>query len=185
MDIENLQCVIEAMLFASGDPILPETISQILELDKKTVILLINRLKDNLDSQNRGITIREINGAYTLCSKEQYYDYIVKLFEPKQKQGLSQAALETLAIVAYKQPISRMEIEKIRGVSCDRALYTLAEHNLIEETGRLDVPGRPIIYGTTTEFLKAFGYSKLADMPIIDLEDKTIDEGQQISEESK
>jgi len=119
--------------------------------------------------------IRKINDGYQMCTKSQYHKYISKLFDTKQKQNLSQAAMETLAIIAYKQPVTRQEIEKLRGVNSDRSVSILSEYGLIEDVGRLDAPGRPLIYSTTEEFLRVFGYSSLKDLPKFNVEEKNAD----------
>ncbi len=165
LEIQKIEAIIEAMLFASGDPVTLETLSEVTEVDRKTLSLLISRMMDRYTDENRGIQVREIDGSYQLCSKPEYFDYVKKLFEPRQKQGLSQAALEVLAIAAYNQPVTRVEIEKIRGVSSDSAINSLVERNLLIEAGRMDAPGKPILYETSEEFLRAFGYKSLADLP--------------------
>lgn len=168
MEISKIEAIVEAMLFASGDTVSLETLAEIIGVDKKTLGLLISRMMDNFIEQNRGIQIREIDGGYQLCSKPEYFDYVKRLFEPRQKQGLSQAALEALAIIAYNQPITKAGVERIRGVSSDSAVNSLIERNLIKESGRMDAPGRPILYETTEEFLRAFGYRSLSDLPRMD-----------------
>ncbi len=165
LEIQKIEAIVEAMLFASGDPVTLETLSEVTEVDRKTLSLLISRMMDRYMEENRGIQIREIDGSYQLCSKPDYFDYVKRLFEPRQKQGLSQAALEVLAIAAYNQPVTRAEIEKIRGVSSDSAINSLVERNLLVEAGRMDAPGRPILYETSQEFLRAFGYKSLVDLP--------------------
>ncbi|MGE5329603.1 MAG: SMC-Scp complex subunit ScpB [Deltaproteobacteria bacterium] len=168
MEIKKIEGLIEALLFASGEPVHIETLAEITSVDSKTLINIINRLSDSYLSENRGIQIREINGAYQLCSKIDYFEYVKKLFEPRQKQGLSQAALETLSIIAYNQPETKVEIEKIRGVNSDSSVNLLLERNLIKEAGRMDAPGKPILFETTEEFLRAFGYKTLAELPPVD-----------------
>ncbi|MGE5473310.1 MAG: SMC-Scp complex subunit ScpB [Ignavibacteriales bacterium] len=168
MEIQKIEGLVEALLFASGEPVHLETLSEITGVDAKTLVNIINRLSDAYISENRGIQIREINGAYQLCSKVDYFEYVKKLFEPRQKQGLSQAALETLSIIAYNQPSTKVEIEKIRGVNSDSSVNLLLERNLIKEAGRMDAPGKPILYETTEEFLRAFGYKSLAELPPVD-----------------
>jgi segregation and condensation protein B len=167
LEIENIQAAIEGILFAAGRIVTAEELSEILEIDKKTVHSIALKLKDNLDN-NRGIQLREISGGYQLCTRQIHYDYISKLFETRQKQTLSQAALETASIIAYKQPITRVELEKIRGVNSDSAINTLVERNLIEEVGRMDVPGKPVLYGVTEEFLRVFGLKTVNDLPPIE-----------------
>lgn len=168
MEIQKIEGLVEALLFASGDQVHLETLSEITGVDTKTLINIIKRMSDGYTSENRGIQIREINGSYQLCSKPDYFEYVKKLFEPRQKQGLSQAALETLAIIAYNQPAMKVDIEKIRGVNSDSSVNLLLERNLIKEAGRMDAPGKPILYETTDEFLRAFGYKSLAELPPVD-----------------
>ena len=168
MEIHKIEGLIEALLFAAGEPVHLDTISEISGVDAKTLISIINRLSDAYTSENRGIQVREINGGYQLCSKTVYFEQIKKLFEPRQKQGLSQAALETLSIIAYNQPATKVQIEKVRGVISDSSVNLLLERNLIKESGRMDAPGKPILYETTEEFLRAFGYRSLAELPPVD-----------------
>lgn len=165
MELYKIESVIEAVLFASGEPVAAETLSEIVGVDKKTLGLLINRMADSYSKDERGIQIREIDRAYQLCSKPEHFEYVKKMFEPRQKQTLSQAALEALAIVAYNQPITKAELERIRGVNSDSAVNSLIERGLIKEAGRMDAPGKPILYETTEEFLRAFGYRSLSELP--------------------
>jgi len=168
MEFNEIEAVIEGLLFAAGDRLPLEKISEVLQIDKKTVRKIIYKMMDDYRSSNRGIFIREIDNGFQLCTKFEVYDYISRLIEPRQKQGLSQAAYETLAIIAYNGPVTRAKIEKIRGVSSGSAIERLIERNLIREVGRLDVPGRPVIYDTTEEFLRSFGFRSKADLPVID-----------------
>jgi len=170
MDIKKLEGIIEGLLFASGDRLSIEKICEIVGLDKKTVKLVINNMIVSYnDNPARGITIREINNGYQLCSKPELYEYVKVLFEPKQKSGLSQAAFETLAIIAFNRPITKAKIEQIRGVNSDSAITKLLERNLIREAGRLDAPGKPILYETTEEFFRSFGYKSDSDLPIFEM----------------
>ncbi len=171
MDIREIEAIIEGLLFAAGDAVPLEKIAEVLELDKKTTRLILNNMIVNYLGSRRGIALREINGAYQLCSRPEHFDYIRKLFEPRQRQGLSQAAYETLAIIAYNKPITRARIEQIRGVNSDSAITRLVEKNLIREAGRLDAPGKPVLYQTTDEFLRSFGFRSLADLPVIEMGD--------------
>lgn len=168
MEISQIQAVIEALLFAAGDPLPLDKICEILELDKKTAANIIKMMSVDFEN-SRGIIIREINSGYQLSTKPEYIDYVKQLFQPRQKQGLSQAAYEVLSIIAYKQPVTRAQIEQIRGVSSDSAINRLAERNLITEAGRLDAPGKPILYGTTDEFLRCFGFRNINDLPLLSL----------------
>lgn len=171
MEIKDFESVIEGLLFAAGDPLEISKIAEILEIDKKTAKLILNNMIINFQNSKRGIMIREIDGSYQLCSRFEHYEYLRKLFEPRQKQVLSQAAFETLAIIAYNQPVTRTRIEQIRGVNSDSAVARLLERNLIREAGRLDSPGKPMLYETTEEFLRSFGFKSTADLPIIEMSD--------------
>lgn len=162
---ERIEGIIESLLFMSGDLLSSDMITKILEIDKKSISKIIDNMKEKYKDENRGITIREINSCYQLCTKPEYSDYVKKLFESPQKQVLSQAAYETLAIIAYNRPITKARIDDIRGVNSDSAIAKLMERNLIQEAGRLDSPGRPILYETTEEFLRCFGFNSYEDLP--------------------
>lgn len=171
MEIRNIEAVIEALLFAAGDAIPVERMSEILEIDKKTLKIIMGNMISNYKHSSRGIIIREINNSYLLCTRPEYFDYVKLFNEPRQKQALSQAAFETLSIIAYNQPITKAKIEQIRGVNSDSALTRLVERNLIKDAGRLDTPGKPILYETTDEFLRSFGFRSIADLPVLDMND--------------
>lgn len=149
-----------------------------LEIGKEDVEKLIENMKNEFEESNRGIQIIKVEDGYQLCTKKEYYNYIYELFDTKSRPTLSQAALETLSIIAYNPKITRSEIETIRGVNSDGTIYKLLEYNLIEEAGRLDAPGRPSIYRTTDEFLRLFGIPSLKDLP--DLPKYKLDENEQI-----
>ncbi len=168
--LDEKESIIEAMLFASGNAVRGMDIADVLNIDEKDVKGFINAINSRFDEENRPITIREIDGSFQMCTKPKYHEYIRKIQEKKPKKSLSQSAMETLAIVAYKQPITRVEVEKIRGVNSDYALNTLTEFGLIEDIGRADLPGRPLLYSTTQEFLRKFGYSSLKDLPEFNVE---------------
>lgn len=170
MEIKEIEAVVEGILFAAGDPVSLEKLSEILELDRKTMRLLLANMAASMQNAKRGILLRELDGCYQLCSRPEHHEYISKLIEPRQRQTLSQAAFETLSIIAYGQPITRARIEMIRGVNSDSAITRLIERNLIREAGRLDSPGKPIIYETTEEFLRSFGFKSVKDLPVIELE---------------
>jgi segregation and condensation protein B len=172
MDLRKIERVIEGLLFASGERVSIEKICEIAGIDKKTAKLILNNMIVGYnENPSRGITIREINNGYQMCSKPELYEYIKVLFEPRQKSGLSQAALETLAIIAYNRPITKAKIEQIRGVNSDSAVNRLLERNLIRDAGRLDTPGKPILYETTEEFFRAFGFKADSDLPIFEMEE--------------
>ena len=171
MEIKEMEAIIEGLLFAAGDPLELGKIAEILEIDKKSARLILNNMVVNYSNSKRGIMMREIDGSYQLCTRFEHYDYIRRLFEPRQKQALSQAAFETLAIIAYNQPITRNKIEQIRGVNSDSAVTRLVERNLVREAGRLDSPGKAMLYETTEEFLRSFGFKSTADLPILEMND--------------
>ena len=182
MDIKEIEAVIEGLLFAAGDPLSLEKLADILELDRKTARLILNNMTVIIQNSKRGIMLRELDGCYQLCSRPEHVEYIRRLVEPRQKQALSQAAFETLSIVAYNQPVTRARIEMIRGVNSDSAISRLVERNLIKEAGRLDSPGKPMIYETTEEFLRSFGFKSTNDLPIIALDAMLPTEEQAIAE---
>lgn len=169
MDNKNIQCAIEGILFAAGEPVKTAKLAAVLETDIETVEEAVKILKYNYDTELRGLMIIEIDGGYQLCSRPEYYAYIQEILGEQRRQALSNAAMEALAIIAYKQPITRGQVEYIRGVNSDGAINRLVERDLIEEKGRLDAPGRPILYGTTQNFLRCFGLKNPQDLPEVDL----------------
>nr|MBP3598295.1 SMC-Scp complex subunit ScpB [Eubacterium sp.] len=173
MNIKELEAVIEAILFTMGEAVEVERIAAAVEHDEDTVRRLIRNMMTNYEESDRGIRIIELDGSFQLCTKPEMYEYLIKVAHVPKKHVLTDVMLETLSIIAYKQPITRLEIEKIRGVKCDHAVNKLIEYNLICEAGRLDAPGRPILFATTEEFLRYFGIESLEDLPILNQE--TID----------
>ena len=165
----NIDAVIESLLFVSGDGLALSYIAEILELTEEETREQVDKLKSYYKEQKRGIEIVEYDGYIQLKTPEDSFLYVTKLAESKRKQPLSPAALEALSIVAYHQPVTRSSVEFIRGVNSDGPMARLAERGLIEECGRLDAPGRPILYATTKEFLRSFGLNSLQDLP--DIED--------------
>jgi len=155
---------VEALLFASGNPLSTKKIAQILEIADQHVELLIGQLIMEMSANDRGLTIAKVANGYQLCTKPELSDAVKKLAQV-QDNKLSLAAMETLSIIAFKQPITKQEIESIRGVKVDKVLTKLLERQMIKETGRKETIGRPIIYGTTEEFLKSFGLNDLQDLP--------------------
>ncbi|AEF17251.1 MULTISPECIES: SMC-Scp complex subunit ScpB [Thermoanaerobacterium] len=164
----DIDCIIESILFAAGRPVKIKTLSDVLNISTKEVIESFNRLKSDYERENRGVKVLMINDSIVMSSNEVYAEYIKKALGLDIKQGLSQAALEVLSIIAYNQPITRIDIEKIRGVKCEKAINTLLEFNLIKEDGRINAPGRAILYSTTDEFLKYFNLPSLKDLPPLD-----------------
>ena len=165
MERDELVQAVEAMIFASGRPVSAKAISEILEVGTKEIEEAINILKEQLIERNSGIQIIKVNDTYQFATLEKFYAYICKLLDNRPKPTLSQAALEVLSIVAYNQNTTRAEIERVRGVSSDSALNKLLEYNLVEEAGKMNAPGRPMMYKTTEDFLKMFGYTSLKDLP--------------------
>jgi segregation and condensation protein B len=165
MELKQAESIIEGVLFAAGDAVDVEKLSDILDIDMKSTRAIVTALADKYDREMRGIQIIRLEDSYQLCTRRDYQEYISKLVEPRRSQSLSNAAMEVLAIVAYKQPVTRAVIEQIRGVSCDTLVNKLLEKNFIEEVGRLDTPGRPMLFGTTEEFLRCFGIESLAELP--------------------
>ncbi len=165
MELKQAESIIEGVLFAAGDEVDVEKLSDILDIDIKSTRAILTALSDKYDREMRGIQIIRLEDSYQMCTRRDYQEYISKLVEPRRSQSLSNAAMEVLAIVAYKQPVTRAVIEQIRGVSCDTLVNKLLEKNFIEEVGRLDTPGRPMLFGTTEEFLRCFGIESLAELP--------------------
>lgn len=168
MDIREIKSIIEALLFTWGDPLSIEDLSDVLEMDKRALREIINEMIDDFNFNRRGIQIIQVNDKYQLSTRPDHFEWIKKLCAPRVNKTLSNAALETLSIIAYKQPITKAEVELIRGVKCDKSISTLIEKNLVREIGRLDRTGKPIIYGTTDDFLKCFGLSTLEALPTLD-----------------
>ena len=178
MNIEKIQSIIESMLFASGRMITIEEMELALEVSKTDLEKILEKMQEEYKAEKRGIELIKINDGYQLCSKKENYDYIYQIIDKRNKPKLSNAALETLSIIAYNPKISRAEIEAIRGVNVDGTMYKLLEYGLIEESGKLDLPGKPMSYKTTDEFLRMFGYSSLNDLP--ELPRYKMDENHQI-----
>lgn len=170
MELKELEAVIEAILFTMGEAVEVERIAAAVELDEDTVRKVIRNMMDRYEDESRGIKIIELEGAFQMCTKAAMYEYLVKIAHVPKKHVLTDVLLETLSIIAYKQPITKQEIEAIRGVKSDHAVNKLIEYNLACELGRLDAPGRPIVFGTTEEFLRSFGITSLEDLPAINPE---------------
>ena len=167
MNLSTLEASIEAILFSMGEAVDSERIAVAIEQDAETTRKIIRNMMDRYEAEDRGIMIIEMDGAFQMCTKPAHYDCLKKLIHLPKKHMLTEVMLETLSIIAYKQPITRAEIEAIRGVSSDHAVNRLIEYRLIEEKGRLNAPGRPIQFGTTQDFLRSFGLQSLDDLPVI------------------
>ena len=183
MEIKEIQAIVESVLFAAGDAVEIDKLADIVDVDKKSLREILKKMMDGYNFERRGIHLIQLEDSYQMCTRGEYHDYIAMLAEPRRKQSLSNAAIEVLAIVAYKQPVTRSAIEHIRGVNCDYVVNRLIERNLIEEKGRLDAPGRPIVFGTTQEFLRCFGISALQDLPDFESFGSPENEGEQLSME--
>lgn len=163
MEIEKAKSIIEAILFSAGRSVKQEELMLSLEMSKEQIEEIIRAMKK--DYETRGIEIIKIENSYQMCSKKEYYEYIYQVLDKRAKPNLSNAALETLAIIAYNPRATRAEIEAIRGVNSDGTIYKLLEYELIEDAGKADLPGKPTTYKTTQQFLKMFGYESLNDLP--------------------
>ena len=178
MEIEKIKSIIEAMLFAAGRPVTQNELMLNLELSKEDIEKILESMKEEYNTENRGIELISIENSYQLCTKKELYEYIYPIIDKRAKPNLSNAALETLSIIAYNPRITRAEIESIRGVNVDGCIYKLLEYGLIEEAGKTDLPGKPMSYKTTKDFLRMFGYTSLEDLP--ELPRYKLDENRQI-----
>lgn len=178
MSFSKEQAIIEAMLFATGREVSKKEIMNVLEIGEDDIEKIIENMRVMLEEQNSSLEILKVEDGYQMCTKKEYYEFIYPLIDSRTKPNISNAALETLSIIAYNPKITRSEIEAIRGVSADGTIYKLLEYNLIEEAGRLDAPGRPTTYKVTTNFLKMFGISNLDELP--ELPRYKLDENEQI-----
>ena len=165
MEIKRLEGAVEAILFAMGESVELGQIAKAIQQDKPTTEKLLHNLMDKYKDEGRGIQIIELEGSYQLCTKRDYYGCLIRIAMQPKKPALTDVMLETLSIIAYKQPVTKMEIEKIRGVKSDHAVNRLVEYNLVYEAGRLDAPGRPALFATTEEFLRRFGVGSVQDLP--------------------
>ena len=168
MENQRLTAAIEAILFTMGDSVEITQLAAALEVEAEKIQDLLKEMKQRYEEEDRGIRILELENACQLCTKTEYYDYLIRIAKQPKKYALTEVLLETLSIVAYKQPVTRLEIEKIRGVKCDHAVNKLVEYGLIEEVGRLDAPGRPALFATTEEFLRRFGIGSTDSLPAMD-----------------
>lgn len=170
MEVEKLQGIIEGILFTMGDSVELSKIAAAIEHDEETTRKIIHLMMDKYETEDRGIRIIELEHAFQMCTKKEIYEYLIRVAKQPRRYVLTDVALETLSIIAYKQPVTRLEIEKIRGVKSDHAVNRLIEYGLIEEVGRLDAPGHPILFGTTEEFLRRFSVQSLEELPTVNQE---------------
>ncbi len=165
---------VEAVLFAAAEPIEYTKIAIALGMDDEQILLCIDALNEKYSSEDSGICLLQLDVKYQLCSKKEYVEVVRNVLDLKRNAPLSQAAFEVLAIIAYNQPITKPYIEQIRGVDCSGVVNTLCQRGLVEEKGRLDVPGRPVLYGTTSDFLRCFSLNSLSELPELPKEDKEV-----------
>ena len=170
MEIEKLQGIIEAILFTMGESVELGKIAAVIEHDENTTRKIIHNMMDRYEEENRGIRIIELEDSFQMCTKKETYEYLIRIAKQPKRYVLTEVLLETLSIVAYKQPVTKLEIEKIRGVKSDHAVNKRVEFGLVEEVGRMDAPGRPLLFGTTEEFLRRFSVQSLDELPTINPE---------------
>lgn len=178
MEINQKKSIIEAILFAAGRPVTKNELILALEISAEDIDNIIKNMQEEYKKEDRGIDLIQVENSYQLCTKKELYEYIYSILDKRSKPNLSNAALETLSIIAYNPKITRAEIEAIRGVSADACVYKLLEYGLIEEAGKIDLPGKPMSYKTTGDFLRMFGYNSLEDLP--ELPRYKLDENKQI-----
>lgn len=165
MEKQKAEAVLEAILFTMGDSVEISRLATVLEMDTKEVKSILEGMQEKYVAEERGISLLWLEDSVQLSTKPEMYEYLIKIAKTPKKMVLTDTVLETLSIIAYKQPVTRLEIERIRGVSCDHAVNKLLEYDLITELGRLDAPGRPLLFGTTEQFLRCFGVKSLDELP--------------------
>lgn len=165
MDKQRAEAVLEAVLFTMGESVEISRLADVIEENVKNTKDILKGMQERYKQENRGIELVQFDDAVQLCTKADMYEYLIRIAKAPRKMTLTDTVLETLSIIAYKQPITRVEVERIRGVSCDHAINKLLEYDLITELGRLDAPGRPLLFGTTEQFLRCFGVGSLEELP--------------------
>ena len=170
VEIKKLEGAIEAILFTMGESVELGRIASAIGHEEKTTEKMIHQMMDKYNEEDRGICIIELDGAFQMCTKKEMYEYLIRIAKQPKRHVLTEVLLETLSIIAYKQPVTKLEIEKIRGVKSDHAVNKLVEYNLVEEKGRLDAPGRPLLFGTSEEFLRRFGIQSTEELPNLNSE---------------
>lgn len=165
MERRKAKAVLEAVLFTMGESVEIDRLADVIEEDIETTRAILDEMAESYRKEERGIELTTLENAVQLCTKGEFYEYLIKIATTPKKFVLTETLLETLSIIAYKQPITKLEIEKIRGVSCDHAVNRLLELDLITEVGRLPAPGRPLLFGTTEQFLRSFGVRSLEELP--------------------
>lgn len=165
MERAKAKAVIEAVLFTMGETVEISKLAEVIEEDIKSTKKILDEMAKEYEQEDRGIQLTSFDDAVQLCTKAEMYEYLIKIAKSPRKMTLTDTVIETLSIIAYKQPVTRLDIERVRGVSCDHAINKLLEYDLIQELGRLDAPGRPLLFGTTEQFLRCFGVKSLEELP--------------------
>lgn len=165
--VREMEAAIEAVLFTMGNSVPVEKLAAAIGQDERTTYLLVKDMMDRYNKKSRGIQIVELEKSFQMCTRPEMYEYLIRVAKQPKRYALTDVLLETLSIIAYKQPITKLEIEKIRGVKCDHAVNKLVEYNLVMEVGRLDAPGRPLMFGTTEDFLRSFGVRSIEELPVL------------------
>jgi len=181
-DIKKIESILEAVLFTMGDSVSVDKLAAAIDHDVDTTTRIMHQMMDHYNIEERGMKIIELENAFQLCTRPEMYEALIKVAKQPKRYILTDVLLETLSIIAYKQPITKAEIEKIRGVKSDHAVNKLVEYNLIMELGRLDAPGKPILFGTTEDFLRNFGVQSIDELPMLDV-NKRAEFEQQAEEE--
>lgn len=171
MTINEMIPSFEAILFAAGEPVEVEKFCTVFEIDEETVQSVMDMLSDRLDKSNSAVKLVRLDFSYQLCTRKEYAETVRAVLDLRRKAPLSQAALEVMAVIAYNQPVTKAYVEQVRGVDCSGVVSTLVEKGLLEEKGRLELPGRPLLYGTTANFLRCFGLSSLEELPEVPSDD--------------
>ena len=170
MKKREMEAALEAVLFAMGQAVPLASLARFVEQDQETTKMLLHKMMERYEKEDRGIRLLELENSFQFCTKKEYYENLIRVASEPKKQELSESALEALSIIAYKQPVTKAEIQRIRGVASDHAVNRLVEFGLVCEVGRLDAPGRPILFATTEEFLRRFGVGSLEELPRLDEE---------------
>lgn len=170
MKKREMEAALEAVLFAMGQAVPLASLARSVEQDLETTGMLLHKMMERYEKEDRGVRLLELEDSFQLCTKKEYYENLIRVASEPKKQELSESALEALSIIAYKQPVTKAEIQRIRGVASDHAVNRLVEFGLVCEVGRLDAPGRPILFATTEEFLRRFGVGSLEELPRLDEE---------------
>lgn len=170
VEIRRLEGIIEAVLFTMGDSVELGKIAAAIGHDENTTRKIVHSMMDRYEAEERGVRIIELDNAFQMCTKKEMYEYLIRVAKRPKKYVLTDVLLETLSIIAYKQPVTKLEVEKIRGVKSDHAVNKLVEYNLVCEKGRLDAPGKPILFGTTEEFLRRFSIQSVDELPSLNPE---------------